>query len=171
MPNFCCLSHYHPLPAFRAAVLRLMVVAVLSLAFYGLAAAQDRSPVIAAASDLRFALSDIITTFEKDTGHKVRVSYGSTGQFAQQIRQGAPYQIFMAADEAYIADLHRLGLTMDEGDLYAEGRIVLMVPHGSKLKTDAHLDHLASLLDEKAIAHFAIANPDHAPYGARAKEA
>jgi molybdate transport system substrate-binding protein len=96
---------------------------------------------------------------------------GSTGNFARQIREGAPYEIFMAADEAFVADLHRDGFTRDEGDLYAIGRIVMMVPHGSPLEADGQLDTLAGALEAGRIARFAIANPDHAPYGMRAEEA
>ena len=64
---------------------------------------------------------------------RVRLSFGSTGNFARQIREGAPFQIFMAADERFIADLHADGFTPDEGDLYAVGRIVILVPNGSTL--------------------------------------
>lgn len=102
---------------------------------------------------------------------KVRLSFGSTGNFARQIREGAPFQIFMAADEAFIAALHRDGRTRDEGALYALGRIVLKVPTGSRLDPDGTLESLRRALAGGTIIRFAIANPDHAPYGMRAKEA
>ena len=110
----------------------LAALAALVLAS-GPAAAQDDSPVVAAASDLQFAVTEIAEAFTADTGMKVRLSFGSTGNFARQIREGAPFQIFMAADERFIADLHADGFTPDEGDLYAVGRIVIMVPNGSTL--------------------------------------
>lgn len=135
------------------------------------ALAQEDAPVVAAASDLQFAVEEIAATFEADTGMRVRLSMGSTGNFARQIREGAPFQIFMAADEQFIADLHAEGLTRDEGDLYAVGRIVIMVPHGSTLTPDAELDNLAGMLAAGQITRFAIANPEHAPYGMRAREA
>lgn len=128
-------------------------------------------PVIAAAADLKFALTEIAAAFEADTGRKVKLSFGSTGSFAAQIREGAPFQIFMAADEKFIRDLYRDGYLRDEGHLYAEGRIVLMAPHGSPLRPDENLDNLAAMLDAGAISRFAIANPEHAPYGLRAQEA
>jgi molybdenum ABC transporter molybdate-binding protein len=102
---------------------------------------------------------------------QVRLSMGSTGNFARQIREGAPFEIFMAADEQFIADLHADGFTRDEGDLYAIGRIVIMAPHGSPLVPDPELDNLAEMLAEGQISRFAIANPEHAPYGMRAREA
>ncbi|NMG39368.1 molybdate ABC transporter substrate-binding protein [Chelativorans sp. ZYF759] len=133
--------------------------------------AQDDPPVIAAASDLQFAVEEIAAAFAAETGMRVRLSMGSTGNFARQIRAGAPFQIFMAADEKFIDDLHADGLTRDEGDLYAIGRIVMMVPHGSSLVTDGQLDTLAAALEAGEINRFAIANPEHAPYGMRAAEA
>ncbi|MET4130339.1 molybdate ABC transporter substrate-binding protein [Roseovarius sp. MBR-6] len=148
----------------------LAAVAAIGLAM-GPALAQDDAPVIAAASDLQFAVAEIAEAFAADTGMKVRLSMGSTGNFARQIREGAPFQIFMAADEKFIADLHAEGLTRDEGDLYAIGRVVIMVPHGSTLTPDAELDNLAGMLAAGQITRFAIANPDHAPYGMRAREA
>jgi molybdate transport system substrate-binding protein len=148
----------------------LAAIAALLLAS-GPALAQDDAPVVAAASDLQFAVEEIAAAFEAETGMRVRLSMGSTGNFARQIREGAPFQIFMAADEQFIADLHAEGLTRDEGDLYAIGRIVIMVPHGSTLTPDAQLDNLAEMLAAGQITRFAIANPDHAPYGMRAREA
>ena len=148
----------------------LAAVAALALAT-GPGAAQDDIPVVAAASDLKFAVEEIAAAFKADTGHEVKLSMGSTGNFATQIREGAPFQMFMAADQKFIADLHAQGFTRDEGTLYAEGRVVLMVPHGSPLKPDQALDNLAALLDEGKIIRFAIANPEHAPYGLRAEEA
>ena len=149
---------------------------VLTLAFVGalalprLAGAED-VPVIAAASDLQFALTEIAAAFQADTGQRVDLTLGSTGTIATQIRQGAPFQMFLAADEAFIAALHAEGLTRDEGVLYAEGRLVIMVPHGSALRADAALSGLAAQLDAGTLGKFAIANPDHAPYGQRAEEA
>lgn len=149
--------------------LALTLALLGALALPGLAAAED-VPVIAAASDLQFALTEIAAAFEADTGQKVQLSLGSTGNFATQIREGAPFQMFLAADEAFIADLHTEGLTRDEGTLYAQGRVVIMVPHGSALQADAALDSLAAMLDAGMLGKFAIANPDHAPYGRRAAE-
>lgn len=133
--------------------------------------ARSEAPVVAAASDLQFAIEEIAAAFAESTGQRVRLSMGSTGNFARQIREGAPYEIFMAADEAFVADLHRDGFARDEGDLYANGRIVVMVPHGSPLEADGNLDTLAAALEAGRITRFAIANPDHAPYGMRAEEA
>lgn len=148
-----------------------VAIAGLAIEMTGADAQQADMPVIAAAADLKFAVTEIAAAFKADTGKEVKLSFGSTGNFATQIRQGAPFQVFMAADQKFIADLYREGFTKDAGDLYAEGRIVLMVPHGSGLKADETLNDLAAQLEAGRITRFAIANPEHAPYGLRAEEA
>ncbi|NWH08355.1 MAG: molybdate ABC transporter substrate-binding protein [Alphaproteobacteria bacterium] len=147
------------------------VIAGLAMQMTGANAQQSDVPVIAAAADLKFAVTELAAAFKADTGKEVKLSFGSTGNFATQIRQGAPFQLFMAADQKFIADLYRDGFTKDAGDLYAEGRIVLIAPHGSALKPDEALDNLAVMLEAGRITRFAIANPEHAPYGLRAEEA
>ncbi|WP_128513647.1 MULTISPECIES: molybdate ABC transporter substrate-binding protein [Tabrizicola] len=151
---------------------RSVLAAVAAVVFAtGPALAQDDAPVVAAAADLQFAVEEIAAAFEAETGMRVRLSMGSTGNFARQIREGAPFQIFMAADEQFIFDLHRDGFAPNEGDLYAIGRIVVKVPPGSTLVADGTLGSLRQALAEGRITRFAIANPDHAPYGRRAREA
>lgn len=149
----------------------LSALAAITLAWGGPVAAQDDAPVIAAGADLKFAIVEIADAFKAETGMEVKLAFGSTGNFATQIREGAPFQMFMAADEKYAKQLAAEGLTRDEGALYAEGRVVLMVPHGSALKPDEAMDNLAAMLEAGTITRFAIANPEHAPYGLRAEEA
>jgi molybdate transport system substrate-binding protein len=134
--------------------------------------AQEAPPTIAAASDLRYALEEIAAAFREETGQEVLLSFGSTGNFARQIREGAPFQIFMAADEQFVLDLARDGLTVDDGVLYASGRLALAIPNaGSPLEADGTLENLRAALAEGRVTRFAIANPEHAPYGMRAEEA
>lgn len=131
----------------------------------------DEPPVVAAAADLQFALEEIAKGFTADTGLSVKLSMGSSGNFARQIRQGAPFQMYLSADENYVLDLARDGFTRDEGALYAVGRIVIITPHGSPLKADGSLEDLRAALVDGRLTKFAIANPEHAPYGKRAEEA
>ena len=126
---------------------------------------------IAAASDLQFALEALRTQFELDSGKSIQVVYGSSGNFYRQIREGAPFQMFLSADESYVQRLTDAGLTEGEGALYALGRIVIITPHGSTLTPDAQLQDLSAALASDRISRFAIANPEHAPYGERAEEA
>jgi molybdate transport system substrate-binding protein len=133
--------------------------------------AHAEAPNIAAAADLKFALSEIAGTYEKETGKAVKLSFGSSGNFARQIPQGAPFELFLSADEDYILKLAGQGWLRDEGCLYAIGRIALLVPHGSKLVADSELKDLAAAVDDGRVQRFAIANPEHAPYGRAARAA
>lgn len=129
------------------------------------------APLVAAASDLQFALGEIVVRFARDTGITPRVTYGSSGNFARQIEQGAPFELFLSADESYVARLEEKRLTRDGGALYAVGRIVLFAPRGSPLRPDAELKHLAARLASGKAGRLAIANPEHAPYGRAAEQA
>ncbi|MBI5327679.1 MAG: molybdate ABC transporter substrate-binding protein [Deltaproteobacteria bacterium] len=129
--------------------------------------AEQKSLTIAAASDLSFALKEIAKQFEINTGTRVVLSFGSTGMLARQIENGAPFDIFFAANEKYIDELKNGGLIIpDTQKLYAQGRIVLAAnkTYGINAKK------LEDLLDP-SIKKISIANPDHAPYGIAAKEA
>lgn len=131
----------------------------------------EEGPVIAAAADLNFALTEVAQRFRDVTGHTVKLTFGSSGNFFTQITNGAPFQLFLSADEAYVQKLAERGLTRDGGALYAVGRIVVYAPNGSPLKVDGGLAGLAAALGDGQISHFAIANPEHAPYGRAAREA
>ncbi len=126
---------------------------------------------VAAASDLKFALEEVAALFERDTGHKLRLVFGSSGNFHAQILQGAPFHLYLSADETYVFKLADAGKTVDRGRPYAVGRIGIIVPPGSPLQADGELKDLAAALQDGRLRKFAIANPEHAPYGARAKEA
>lgn len=128
-------------------------------------------PPVAAAADLKFALTEIAGRFQKETGRAVKLSFGSSGNFAHQIEQGAPFEIFLSADENYISQLADRGVARDRGALYAIGRLVLFAPHGSPLKVDSQLKDLRAALSDGRIRRFAVANPDHAPYGRAARAA
>jgi molybdate transport system substrate-binding protein len=134
-------------------------------------AARGEAPVIAAAADLKFAVGEIASGFTAETGREVKPAFGSSGNFARQIEQGAPFQMFLSADEDFVFKLVGLGKTMDRGQLYAVGRIVLMAPTGSSISADPELKDLAAALGDGRLKKFAIANPEHAPYGRRAEEA
>ena len=129
------------------------------------------APAIAAASDLKFALEDIAARFTAAGGKPVNLVFGSSGNFVRQIRQGAPFEMFLSADEAFVESLARDGFTKDAGDLYAVGRIVFFAPAGSALEPDPALASLQAALAGGRVRRFAIANPEHAPYGRAAKEA
>lgn len=141
-------------------ILHLPGCILLVLVFCGTAAAQDL--LVAAASDLQFAFPDVASRFQKETGHAVKFTFGSSGNFFSQIQNGAPFDLFFSADIDYPTQLQSAGLTAP-GSLrrYATGKIVLWV---SKQSTVDLKNGLRALLDP-SIRKISIANPEHAPYG------
>lgn len=154
-----------------------MSLSLVSLLGLRLPAAQadDVAPrpaaLAAAASDLKFALDEILVGFRADTGLEVSVTYGSSGNFARQIAQGAPFELFFSADEALVQSLASRGFTRGTGEVYGIGRIVVFAPHDSPLVPDPRLENLARRLADGSAGRFAIANPEHAPYGRAAEQA
>jgi len=125
-----------------------------------------QSLTIAAASDLKFALSEVKTAFLQSYPQaKVRVVYGSSGKFAQQIENGAPFDLYFSASIVYPQRLVERGFAATKPQLYALGKIVLW---SSRLKASE-----VSLMDlaKPQFRRIAIANPIHAPYGLAAKAA
>jgi len=121
---------------------------------------------VAAAADLKFAMDEIVTSFNKcHSGHQVELIYGSSGKFFAQIQQGAPYDLYFSADINYPHELAKKGFAASDVTPYVVGRVVLW-----SNSMDATKMTLARLTDPK-ISKIAIANPKHAPYGKRAEEA
>ncbi|RAK60632.1 molybdate ABC transporter substrate-binding protein [Phenylobacterium hankyongense] len=147
------------------------LIFALALVLAPLAARAADAPAVAAASDLSAALPEVAGAFQKATGQTVKLTFGSSGNFTQQIQNGAPYEIFLSADESYVQTLQAAGRTQGPGELYAVGRIGLFLPKGSPLKPDATLKDLGAAARDGRLRKFAIANPDHAPYGRAAREA
>ena len=152
-------------------MLRRACLALFVLRLFGLLdGVTQRPPTIAAAANLNFALTEIANQFERERGTRVEVVFGASGTLTRQIRDGAPFEMFLAADEEFPNQLNAAGLTRDGGAVYAIGRLVLFAPNGSRLKVDERLDGLSRLLNAGGVTRFAIANPEVAPYG-RAAEA
>jgi len=149
----------------------LRAMMLLAVGAAPLSASGQDVPNIAAASDLKFTLEEIAAKFQQQTGREVKLSFGSSGNFSRQIIERAPFQMFLSADESFVFKLANQGLTLDRGALYAIGRIVLFAPHGSPLKPDAEFKDLKAALSDGRIKRFAIANPEHAPYGRAAEQA
>jgi molybdate transport system substrate-binding protein len=152
----------------RSPVVLTCLLALSSSA--GSSAAVQGAPTVAAASDLQFALEAIAKAFTAETGQHVRLVFGSSGNLARQAMNGAPFELFLSADEAFVDMLAKGGYTRDRGTLYGVGRIVLFAPRGSPLTVDEQMNGLRVLLAGDSKIRLAIANPEHAPYG-RAAEA
>ena len=141
---------------FRRAIQAYAAFILLS----GLCVAQNLT--VATAADLQFAMQDIVDQFQRQTGKQVRVIYGSSGNFFQQLQNGAPFDMFFSANLDYPKKLESAGLA-EPGSYYeyAKGKIVLWVPTGSKINVKSGL----SVLLEPSVRKIAVANPQHAPYG------
>jgi molybdate transport system substrate-binding protein len=140
---------------------RLLVTA-LAVWLASPAAAPAPTLVVAAASDLQSVLSTIAQRFEQQTGQRVNLTFGSSGNFFSQIRNGAPFDLFFSADVDYAHQLEAAGLA-EPGTLqqYAIGTLVLYTPTGSGLDLKRGL----AVLADAGVRRIAIANPEHAPYG------
>jgi molybdate transport system substrate-binding protein len=132
-------------------------------------ATTQHPPTIAAAANLNFVLTEIADQFARTSGTRVEVVFGSSGTLTRQIKDGAPFELFLAADEEFPNQLTAAGLTRDAGVVYAVGRLVVFAPTGSPLTVDERLDGLAQLVKAGKVGRFAIANPDVAPYGKAAE--
>jgi molybdate transport system substrate-binding protein len=122
---------------------------------------------IAAASDLQSVLPKLTERFQAKAGITCTLTFGASGQLAQQIRNGAPFDLFLSANQAFVRDLARLGVIQPESvQPYARGSLVLAVYRelGEKIKSVEDL----ALPEVKRIA---LANPDTAPYGKAGKQA
>ena len=147
----------------------LLWIALLSLPGLTGCGRADPNPAltVSAASSLALAFEELGEMYEAETGTPVVFNFGSTGKLAQQIEQGAPVDLFAAAN---VADVERLAarghLLPGTVERFARGRLVLW----TRADAPFHPQTLADLLDP-AVKRVAIANPEHAPYGIAARQA
>ncbi len=130
---------------------------------------------VAAASDLKFALTELAAQFEKETKLPLAITFGSSGNLARQLEQGLPMDLFLSADEALVLRLAKNGWARKDNDgqevgvVYAIGRLAWLLPKSSVSLVSSDLKGLMGALGESG--KLAIANPDHAPYGRAARSA
>jgi molybdate transport system substrate-binding protein len=154
---------------------RLLPISMVLLILSGVACNRpdrpDRSalPILAGASDLGLVLPQVLRRFATEEGELVALNLGSSGNLATQMLQGAPYEIFMSADEDFVFRLLDAGIVEDSGVVYGIGRIVIFVPRSSALEPRGDLTVLREMMPQ--ISTFAVANWEHAPYGRAAREA
>jgi len=159
---------------------RLAPLAAFVLALACVTACKDKTPAtttnapapqheltVAAAADLTPAFEELGREFESATKTKVIFMFGSTGMLTRQIENGAPVDLFAAANVSYVDQLEQKGLIIpDTKAIYARGRITLWTSNESPLRLQGIAD-----LARPEVQRIAIANPDHAPYGLAAKQA
>ncbi len=140
-----------------------MVLGLVLVAVSASVAAEEIN--VAVAANFTDATRDIVPLFEKASGHKVKVSFGSTGKLYSQIENGAPFEVFLAADskrpkKAEIESLAVKGTRFT----YAMGKLALWSPE------EKRFNDAAAYLKKASFAHVAIANPKTAPYGLAAQQ-
>lgn len=149
--------------------LRFLLYTLLLLYCTGSHAAEE-SPVVAVAANFSPVMQKLVDHFTVQTGQEIRVSTGASGTLVRQIEQGAPFELFLSADEDYVERLHAEGLTVDTGRIYAIGQLVLFIPNTSNQDTN---QETRTLLRESVTGgshKIAMANPELAPYGLAAKQ-
>ncbi|MFI8372528.1 molybdate ABC transporter substrate-binding protein [Pseudomonas helleri] len=148
----------------RARLFAPTVLAALITSFtVGTACADDVQ--VAVAANFTAPIQAIANDFEKDTGHKLIAAYGATGQFYTQIKNGAPFEVFLAADDSTPEKLEKEGETVPGSRFtYAVGTLALWSAK------DGYVDPEGQVLKEGTYQHLAIANPKAAPYGLAATQ-
>lgn len=147
----------------RTRLVRPLFVLCASLAMAGNALADQVQ--VAVAANFTAPMQAIAGEFEKDTGHSVQASYGATGQFYAQISNGAPFEVFLSADDSTPAKLEQEGQGVDGSRFtYAIGTLVLWSPK------EGFVDDKGAVLEKGDFKHLSIANPKAAPYGLAATQ-
>jgi len=149
----------------------IMLARAALLTLLAAAAHAAEVPNVAVAANLNFAMPEIAAAFKARTGREAKLAFGASGNFARQIRAGAPFELFLSADEANVRFLVDAGRAEGEGVVYAIGRLVLFAPAASAVQVDPALAGLAAAIRSGAARKVAIANPELAPYGVAAREA
>lgn len=145
--------------------MKLIAPALLLIACLSHAACADQVQV-AVAANFTAPARQIAAAFEKETGHKAALSFGATGKFYAQIRNGAPFEVLLSADDTTPARLEQEGAAIAGSRLtYAVGRLALWSAK------PGYVDAQGAVLQTGEFKHLAIANPKLAPYGAAAIEA
>ena len=133
--------------------------------------AHAQSMNVAVASNLTHTITEISTVFSLDEGEKVNLTFGSSGNFARQIVQGAPFKVFISAGKQYVDFIRDNGRETIGFKALVHGRLSLYIPETSKLEQQATLADALKTIQYSDFRRLAVANPEHAPYGQAAREA
>ena len=126
---------------------------------------------VAVASNLTHTITEVSQAFKRDEGNKVNLTFGSSGNFARQIVQGAPYKVFVSAGKKYVDFIRDNGREINSFKALAHGRLSLYIPETSIIKSPTTLAEALKALQYGDFRKMSIANPEHAPYGSAAREA
>ena len=139
----------------------LMITALLTVSIIS----QAETTIVAVAANFTKPMTEIADLFEKKTGHSAKLSFGSSGKFVAQIENGAPFEVFLAADDKTTAKVQQDGFAVANSNfIYAIGKLVLWSA------TANLVDDQGAILSKGGFKHLALADPKLAPYGAAALE-
>lgn len=152
-------------PTFIASM-KTWLVTLVVLMIVPLTYAKESTVVVAA--NMKPAMEEIYASYKKSSGQELRIIYGSSGNFMRQIQQGAPFHLFVSADEEFPLALSKEGRTIDDGQVYAIGRLALIAQKSRNFKLSLKDTDIKKLIG--AANKIALAKPDVAPYGRAAIE-
>lgn len=145
--------------------MKQFVALALGLSLIGVSAANAETVNVAVAANFSVPMKMIAENFEKASGHKVAISSGSTGKFYAQIKNGAPFDVFLAADEKTPIKLEKENeIVSGSRFTYAIGTLVLWSAK------EGYVDAKGDILKKQSYTHLSIASPKLAPYGLAARE-
>jgi molybdate transport system substrate-binding protein len=141
----------------------------LALIFFSVSLSVIASPpTVVVAANMKPAMEEIHQQYKSATGQEFRIIYGASGNLTRQIQQGAPFNLFVSADENFPLALSKDGFTVDEGKVYAIGRLAMIANKGKGIKLSLKEDDLQKIIT--SANKVALAKPDIAPYGKAAVE-
>lgn len=147
---------------FSKKIIRLFIsIALLTVASF----AHAETTLVAVAANFTKPMNEIAAAFEKNTGHSAKLSFGSSGKFVAQIENGAPFEVFLSADDTNPIKLQQDGFAVANSNFtYAVGKLVLWSA------TPNVVDEHGQILNKAEFKHLAMADPKLAPYGVAAEE-
>lgn len=154
-----------------AIVARMFLRLIFILLLLAPALVRAESPVVAVAANMTRAMTEIAARYQAKTGKKIKLTFGSSGNFTRQIQQGAPYTLFLSADLKYVDMLAQRNRTASKAIPFAVGEIGILIPNSSVLSDAADVHAIFQSLMYDQYRKIAIANPETAPYGAAAVQA
>ena len=148
--------------------MRLFFLVILLINNFNIRA---ETPLIAVASNMIDVMTEITHIYEKETGKKIKLNFGSSGNFTTQIIQGAPYHLFISASRYYTDKLFDMQIIDHHGKPFIQGPIGIFIPDDSNLTDISDLNSIFNSLKSETYRKIAFANPEHAPYGVAAMQA
>lgn len=138
------------------------------LLLFKLTVAWANPPTIVVAANMKPAMDEIYQQYKATTGQEFRIIYGASGNLTRQIQQGAPFNLFVSADENFPLILSKEGFTTDDGKVYAIGRLAMIANKGKGIKLSLkEVDLKKIIISANKVA---LAKPEIAPYGKAAVE-